>query len=75
MVKVSIFLSLSRQLLFIVPLIYLLPLRFQENGVWYSLPVSDFVSFLVTVFFVFRLMRKFSRLEDGASSETLGSEV
>ena len=75
MVKVSIFLSLSRQLLFLVPLIYLLPLRFQENGVWYSLPVSDFVSFLVTVFFVFRLMRKFSRLEDGASSEILGSEV
>ena len=44
MVKKSIFLSLTRQLLFLVPLVYLLPLWLGENGVWLAFPVSDFLS-------------------------------
>lgn len=40
-VKVSIFLSLSRQLLFLLPLLYILPQFFGLDGVWYALPASD----------------------------------
>ncbi|MBR5846362.1 MAG: MATE family efflux transporter [Bacteroidaceae bacterium] len=40
----SIFLSLSRQLLFLVPFIIIFPHFWGINGVWISLPASDFVS-------------------------------
>ena len=39
--KVAIFLSLSRQLLFLVPLILILPLSKGLEGVWLAMPVSD----------------------------------
>jgi Na+-driven multidrug efflux pump len=42
--KVSIFLSLSRQLLFLVPLILILPLSRGLEGVWLAMPVSDAIA-------------------------------
>jgi Na+-driven multidrug efflux pump len=48
-VKVSIFLSLTRQLIMLLPLAYVLPLFWQLDGVWYSMPVSDFGSFSMTI--------------------------
>ena len=48
-VKVSIFLSLSRQLILLIPLAYVLPLFLGLDGVWYSMCVSDFGSFAMTI--------------------------
>ena len=48
-VKISIFLSLTRQLIMLLPLAYVLPLFWQLDGVWYSMPVSDFGSFSMTI--------------------------
>ena len=42
--KVSIFLSLSRQLLILVPLILILPASMGLEGVWLAMPVSDGVA-------------------------------
>ena len=47
-VKISIFLSLTRQLLMLLPLAYLLPLWMDLDGVWYLMPASDFGSFAMT---------------------------
>ena len=44
----AIFLSLSRQLLFLVPFIVIFPHFWGINGVWISLPASDFVSAIIT---------------------------
>ena len=60
-VKVSIFLSLSRQLLFLLPLLYTLPLFFGVNGVWFSLPVSDFIAANVANVMMLTYMRKFKK--------------
>lgn len=60
-VKVSIFLSLSRQLLFLLPLLYTLPLFFGVNGVWYSLPISDFIAANVAFVMLLTYMRKFKK--------------
>lgn len=60
-VKVSIFLSLSRQLLFLLPLLYTLPLFFGVNGVWYSLPISDFIAANVANVMMLTYMRKFKK--------------
>ena len=65
MVKVSIFLSLSRQLIFLLPLLYLLPLEWQQTGVWVSFPIADVISIVVSAFFVIRLFKRFSKIPDG----------
>lgn len=55
--KVSIFLSLSRQMLFLLPLIFLLPLRYGVDGVWYSMPASDIIAAVVTLVIMMRFMK------------------
>ena len=58
-VKISIFLSLSRQLFMLLPLAYLMPLWWQLDGVWYSMPMSDFGSFVMTWPILVWYLRKF----------------
>lgn len=69
MVKKSIFLSLSRQLLFFIPGLYILPYFWQLDGVWFAFPVSDFLATVTTgILFVLQL-RSFNKME--ASSVNL----
>ena len=75
MVKKSIFLSLTRQLLFLLPLIYTLPLWFKETGVWVSFPISDTLNVVVSVIFIISLFRKFNKLEEGGDASILGSAI
>jgi putative MATE family efflux protein len=56
-VKISIFLSLSRQLLLLLPLAYILPMFWDLDGVWFSMPVSDLISTLVTIPFLVHYVR------------------
>ena len=56
--KVSIFLSLSRQLIFLLPLVILLPPIMGVNGVWYSFPASDLIAFVVAVVMMIIYMRR-----------------
>ena len=58
-VKISIFLSLSRQLIMLLPLAYVLPLWLGLDGVWYSMPASDFASFAMTIPLLWWYIRKF----------------
>ena len=75
MVRKSIFLSLSRQLLFLLPLIYTLPLWLQETGVWVSFPISDALNIIISAILIVRLFRKFDRLQDGENPDILGSTI
>ena len=75
MVKKSVILSLSRQILFLLPLLYLLPLKFGGNGVWYSFPISDVIAFILTAILLGQLFKKFSRLKDGEDPTILGSNL
>ena len=60
-VKISIFLSLSRQLTLLIPLAYILPLFWGLDGVWYSMAASDFGSFAMTIPLLVWYMRNLSR--------------
>lgn len=62
MAKISIFLSLSRQLLLLLPLLILLPPYFGIDGVWMSMPVSDTLSALLAFVVMSRYMKKFTML-------------
>lgn len=75
MVRKSIFLSLSRQLLFLVPLLYLLPGWFEVRGVWYAFPISDVIASVVTFFFLAGLFSKFGSMKDGDDPAILGSNL
>ena len=75
MVKNSIILSLSRQILFLLPMLYALPLWYGANGVWMSFPISDVLSALLTAILLRRLFRKFNRLQDGEEASILGSNI
>ncbi|MBO7055993.1 MAG: MATE family efflux transporter [Bacteroidales bacterium] len=46
--RLSIFLSLTRQVIFLVPLLIILPQYMGLKGIWLSVPISDFVSTVVT---------------------------
>ena len=75
MVKKSVILSLSRQILFLLPLLYSLPFWYGAKGVWLSFPISDVLSALLTAILLRRLFKKFNRLQDGEEASILGSNL
>lgn len=75
MVHKSILLSLSRQLLFLVPLIYFLPIFFGHHGVWMSFPIADTAATLLSSILLLSLFRKFRKLNDGDDPAILGSKI
>ena len=60
-VKISIFLSLSRQLLFLLPLLAILPNFYGIDGVWASMPTSDFIAVVVAVTIMLVFLRRFKK--------------
>jgi len=59
----SIVLSLSRQVLFLIPLILILPLLIGINGIWIAFPIADFLAILITGVLIYREIRKINNLE------------
>ena len=60
-VKISIFLSLSRQLLFLLPLLAVLPHFYNVEGVWASLPMSDLAAAIVAAAIMVAYMKKMKK--------------
>jgi putative MATE family efflux protein len=56
--KKSIFLSLTRQLLFLLPGLYLFPLVMGLDGIWFAGPVSDFCAFVITMIMLYYQVAK-----------------
>lgn len=59
----SIFLSLTRQIIFMVPLLFFLPPAFGLNGVWMAFPISDAAATLLTAGLLFYQIRIIKRAE------------
>lgn len=59
--KKAIFLSLTRQLIFLIPLLLLLPLFLGLDGIWLAMPISDFAAFAITMIMLRHQLRKMSR--------------
>lgn len=56
--KISIFLSLSRQVLFLIPAILILPYFMRLNGVWLSIPVADFTASILSLMVLWWQMKR-----------------
>lgn len=55
----AIFLSLTRQVLILIPCLLILPRFYGAAGVWYSLPTSDFLASLIAAVMLVAQFRKF----------------
>ena len=63
MASKAIFLSLTRQMLFLLPCLLVLPNFWGAWGVWVSMPVSDLVASIVAAVMLFMQFKKFKRME------------
>ncbi len=50
----SLFISLLRQIIIILPLAYFLAVNFGLNALWYAFPIAEIISVLVCVFLLYR---------------------
>jgi putative MATE family efflux protein len=70
--KISMLLSLSRQCLFLIPLLLVLPIHMGLRGVWIAGPASDFIAFIVA-FLVLR--RQFPRYVGTRANEVCAAQA
>ena len=59
----AIFISLTRQLLFLLPLLWFLPREFGAHGVWMSMPIADSASIVLALILFIWQIRKIKRME------------
>ena len=48
----ALFLTLTKQGIFLIPLVLILPVYFGIDGVWYSFPISDVISAIICFYFL-----------------------
>ena len=60
----GIFLSLTRQIIFLLPLILVLPMRFGIDGIIYAGPAADMLAFTCTMTFAVREWRLIRRMQE-----------
>lgn len=56
--KLSIFISLTRQLVYLVPCLMIFPAFWGLNGIWISLPVSDTLAFFTAIVILLKGIRQ-----------------
>lgn len=71
---ISIFLSLTRQLLFLVPLLLILPNFFGLEGIWYSIPIADGTAAITAAIVLIYHMRKF-KMRGKLENSNLQTEI
>ena len=59
--KRAILLSMTRQMLFLVPLLILLPSHYGTLGVWWSMPIADCAATLLAALLLFQQIRWFRK--------------
>jgi len=69
--KQSFVTSISRPLLFLIPLIIILPQFLQLDGVWLAFPIADALTFLLTLALLIPQIRELRSMELSAKSEQL----
>lgn len=60
--RISMFLSLSRQVIILIPLLFILPKFFDLNGVWISGPSADAIASILTAIFLFVEIKHLNKL-------------
>lgn len=61
----AIFLSLTRQMLLLIPCLLILPQFYGQTGVWVSMPVSDCIASLISAGMLWWQFRQFKKMASG----------
>ena len=61
--KQAMFLSLLRQVILLVPMMLILPKFLGLNGLWFSQPTADVISFIVTFIVVRREVKSHKKVD------------
>ncbi len=72
--RAAFILSMSRQILFLIPFLLILPLIFKLNGIWLAFPVADVLSFLLAVLFI-KINSDIFAAEDSSMHPALSENV
>lgn len=67
--KIAMFLSLLRQVFFLIPLMIILPKFLGLTGVWLAGPISDFLSAVVTSGFIIRELKIINKLDEEKNNQ------
>ncbi len=57
----AIFLSLTRQVIFLIPFLLILPHFYGKNGVWIAMPASDAISIIMSYILIHRQIKIFKK--------------
>ncbi len=68
----GVFLSLSRQVLFLIPLILILPIFFGIDGILFAAPIADALAFCVTVLLIKKELTHMKTLD---TTDMLGASI
>ena len=61
--KLSLFISLSRQIIILIPCIIVMSRLFGLTGIWFAAPTSDFISTVITFILIKREMKILKHLQ------------
>ena len=67
MANKAIFLSVSRQVIFLIPFLLIFPYFWGINGVWFTMPTADIIATIITLFVLMRQLRQFKKYSYGES--------
>ncbi len=60
--KIAVLLTLLRQVIILIPLIFILPNYLGLRGIWLAMPISDFCSSIIVIFIMINHWKKLGRL-------------
>jgi putative MATE family efflux protein len=64
----SFFTAVARPALFVIPLLFILPKLWQLDGIWYSFPIADILTALLTLVLLIPQIRQLRRMDTAAES-------
>ncbi len=61
--KISMFATLFRQAILLIPFLFILPNFWNINGIWFSYPLADFISALAVFYLLFKEWKRLGKIE------------
>lgn len=61
--KISLILSMLRQVIILIPMLLILPNFFGLEGIWMAGPIADFIAFVITAILLYKEMRLLATTE------------
>jgi len=67
--------AISRPVLFLLPLIFILPRFWQLDGIWLAFPITDVLTFMLTLILLIPQIRFFRRMEISAKNADIEAQI